>query len=60
MANSSEKLIVDNRRARHDYHLLERIEAVKGVKIPVQRGIRVLTTFTSFPPRWRRVGAPEV
>ena len=27
MANSSEKLIVDNRRARHDYHLLERIEA---------------------------------
>jgi SsrA-binding protein len=24
---SSEKLIVDNRRARHDYHLLERLEA---------------------------------
>ena len=24
---SGEKLIVDNRRARHDYHLLERIEA---------------------------------
>jgi SsrA-binding protein len=27
MARSSEKLIVDNRRARHDYHLLERVEA---------------------------------
>jgi SsrA-binding protein len=27
VAKSSEKLIVDNRRARHDYHLLERIEA---------------------------------
>lgn len=27
MARSSEHLIVDNRRARHDYHLLERIEA---------------------------------
>jgi len=24
---SGEKLIVDNRRARHDYHLLERVEA---------------------------------
>jgi SsrA-binding protein len=24
---SAEKLIVDNRRARHDYHLLERLEA---------------------------------
>src|ERR671926_855953 len=24
---AAEKLIVDNRRARHDYHLLERIEA---------------------------------
>jgi SsrA-binding protein len=27
MARSDEKLIVDNRRARHDYHLLERVEA---------------------------------
>jgi SsrA-binding protein len=27
LARSSEHLIVDNRRARHDYHLLERIEA---------------------------------
>ena len=27
MAKSGEKLIVDNRRARHDYHLLERVEA---------------------------------
>ena len=27
MARSGEKLVVDNRRARHDYHLLERIEA---------------------------------
>src|SRR5438093_6605134 len=27
MAPRGEKLIVDNRRARHDYHLLERVEA---------------------------------
>ena len=27
MANRGEKLIVDNRRARHDYHLLDRFEA---------------------------------
>ena len=27
MAPKGEKLIVDNRRARHDYHLLERVEA---------------------------------
>jgi len=27
MAGSAEKLIVDNRRARHDYQLLERVEA---------------------------------
>jgi SsrA-binding protein len=27
VAKSEEKLIVDNRRARHDYHLLERVEA---------------------------------
>jgi SsrA-binding protein len=27
VARSGEKLVVDNRRARHDYHLLERIEA---------------------------------
>jgi len=27
MAPKSEHLIVDNRRARHDYHLLERVEA---------------------------------
>jgi SsrA-binding protein len=27
MADSSEKLIVENRRARHDYHLLDRVEA---------------------------------
>src|SRR5689334_8901696 len=27
MARSGEKLIVDNRRARHDYHLLEKVEA---------------------------------
>jgi SsrA-binding protein len=27
MARDREKLIVDNRRARHDYHLLERVEA---------------------------------
>jgi SsrA-binding protein len=27
MAKSGEKLVVDNRRARHDYHLLERVEA---------------------------------
>ena len=27
MAKSEQKLIVDNRRARHDYHLLERVEA---------------------------------
>jgi SsrA-binding protein len=25
--SSGEKLVVDNRRARHDYHLLERVEA---------------------------------
>ena len=27
MARSGEHLIVDNRRARHDYHLLDRVEA---------------------------------
>src|SRR2546425_9491764 len=27
MSPKSEHLIVDNRRARHDYHLLERVEA---------------------------------
>jgi SsrA-binding protein len=27
MARKDEKLIADNRRARHDYHLLERVEA---------------------------------
>jgi SsrA-binding protein len=27
MRQNGEKLIVDNRRARHDYHLLERLEA---------------------------------
>ena len=27
MSADGEKLIVDNRRARHDYHLLERVEA---------------------------------
>jgi SsrA-binding protein len=27
VAKATEKLIVDNRRARHDYHLLERVEA---------------------------------
>ena len=27
MAPTGEKLIVDNRRARHDYHLLDRVEA---------------------------------
>jgi SsrA-binding protein len=27
VAKSGEKLVVDNRRARHDYHLLERVEA---------------------------------
>ena len=27
MAGKAEKLIVDNRRARHDYHLLDRVEA---------------------------------
>src|SRR6266540_1146435 len=27
MTPKSEHLIVDNRRARHDYHLLERVEA---------------------------------
>ena len=27
MSTAGEKLIVDNRRARHDYHLLERFEA---------------------------------
>ena len=27
MPQSGEKLIVDNRRARHDYHLLDRLEA---------------------------------
>ena len=27
MSNSGSKLITDNRRARHDYHLLERVEA---------------------------------
>src|SRR6059058_3692896 len=27
VARSGERLIVDNRRARHDYHLLERVEA---------------------------------
>jgi SsrA-binding protein len=27
VARSGEKLVVDNRRARHDYHLLERVEA---------------------------------
>jgi SsrA-binding protein len=27
VARTGEKLIVDNRRARHDYHLLERVEA---------------------------------
>ena len=27
MARTAERLIVDNRRARHDYHLLDRVEA---------------------------------
>src|SRR5438128_12261663 len=27
MARTGERLVVDNRRARHDYHLLERVEA---------------------------------
>jgi len=27
MASTGERLVVDNRRARHDYHLLERVEA---------------------------------
>ena len=27
VARSGERLVVDNRRARHDYHLLERVEA---------------------------------
>ena len=27
MAEKGEKLIADNRRARHDYHLLDRVEA---------------------------------
>src|SRR5436189_3784165 len=27
MTRSGEKLVVDNRRARHDYHLLDRVEA---------------------------------
>jgi SsrA-binding protein len=27
VSNSGSKLITDNRRARHDYHLLERVEA---------------------------------
>src|SRR2546423_15194285 len=27
MAPTGEKIVVDNRRARHDYHLLERVEA---------------------------------
>jgi len=27
MSSSAEKLIVENRRARHDYHLLDRLEA---------------------------------
>jgi SsrA-binding protein len=27
VAGTSQKLIVDNRRARHDYHLLDRVEA---------------------------------
>ena len=32
MAGSGEKLIADNRRARHDFHLLERFEA--GLVLP--------------------------
>ena len=31
MSNSGSKLIAENRRARHDYHLLERVEA--GVQL---------------------------
>ena len=40
---SGEKLIVDNRRARHDYHLLERLEAgivLTGTEVKSLRGGR--------------------
>ena len=41
MAPKSEHLIVDNRRARHDYHLLERVEAgivLTGTEVKSLRG----------------------
>jgi SsrA-binding protein len=43
MADSSEKLIVENRRARHDYHLLDRVEAgivLTGTEVKSLRGGR--------------------
>ena len=44
MAGTGEKLIVDNRRARHDYHLLERFEAglqLTGTEVKSLRDGRV-------------------
>ncbi len=41
MTRGGEKLIVDNRRARHDYHLLERFEAgivLTGTEVKSLRG----------------------
>src|SRR5438105_3570720 len=44
MARSAEKLVVENRRARHDYHLLERVEAglvLTGTEVKSLRDGRV-------------------
>lgn len=40
-AQTGEKLIVDNRRARHDYHLSDRVEAgvvLTGTEVKTLRG----------------------
>src|SRR5436305_2163869 len=47
MATKDEKLIADNRRARHDYHLLERYEAgvvLTGTEVKSLRDGRVTLT----------------
>jgi len=46
-AQTGEKLIADNRRARHDYHLLERVEAgvvLTGTEVKSLRDGRVTLT----------------
>lgn len=58
MARSGEKLVVDNRRARHDYHLLERIEAglvLTGTEVKSLRAKKV-----SIKEGFARVANDEV